>query len=135
MKNFQKKGLKNKKFWPRRGAEQVVGVTRVVGARRTCKSGDIDGLMALRLPLILGRGQTFICDMISFQTMPMSLTLLSCDPNSVMYKIKANFCRSEARPSELNSVWVLLMIIAGKKALSGTTPSYTLLNKMVWLSA
>ena len=52
-----------------------------------------------------------------------------------MYKIKANFCRSEARPSELNSVWVLLMIIAGKKALSGTTPSYTLLNRMVWLSA
>ena len=24
--------------------------------------------------------------------------VLSCDPNSVMYKIKANFCRSEARP-------------------------------------
>ena len=25
-------------------------------------------------------------------------SVLSCDPNSVMYKIKANFCRSEARP-------------------------------------
>ena len=35
----------------------------------------------------------------------------------------------------VNSVRMLLMITVGKKALLGTTPSHTLLSRMVWLSA